>query len=353
MRQWIKYLIALVALIFLTFIIKTSSERNTYHTYFLNRDSLVAAINIDRSIFSSKGFPIGFQYNLLKEYASVQNCKINITTTDFESDYWQMMLDKEVDIIVLENSDTIPDAYLHKIARSIPMNDYSWAVRLSDVELLDNINIWLSYYMQKKEYRHLVNRFFRSYNINTHIDNMTQTNFLSPYDDIIKRQSKVIGWDWRLLAAIIYQESHFSMNAHSGKGATGLMQVLPSTAEHYGVSDIYNPAENVKAGVLHLRHLKRIYETEGMDSANVVKFTLAAYNAGEGRIEDCINFAIANHKDYREWEEVSRTIPMMKLPENYANADYLRYGRFNGNQTIKYVDDVLSKYEDYRFVIMP
>lgn len=353
MKQAIRFIIVIAVLFLIFFLLKRSNGSGEYYHRQLAGDSLVAAINIQRSMFSSKGFPIGFQYQLLNEYAVTQNCKINITTAIYENDYWKMLVNKELDIVVMETCDSIPSLYSDMIKFSKPINDYQWAVRGDDKRLLDNINSWLCYYMQKKEYNTLKNKFFRSYKIDSHIKNMTQTNVLSPYDDIIKRQSKQIGWDWRLLAAIINQESNFSMSAHSRRGATGLMQIIPSTAKHYGVNDIYNPEENVRAGVLHIKHLQKIYKEEGMDSVNIVKFTLAAYNAGEGRIDDCMNFSIEKGKDYKNWEEVSRVIPLMKHPDHYLNADYLKFGKFNGAETIRYVDNVLSKYEEYQFVVKP
>lgn len=351
MKRAIRYFIALMIIAFLVFLIrKEAYVEEDYRTFFTDRDSLSTIINIDRGMFSSKGFPIGFQYQMLTQYSMEQGCKIGITSSVYRKDGWERLIKHQADILAVDIRDTIPPEYSNLISFSIPMGDYAWALRNEDVPLLDNVNIWISYYKQKKEYQSTFNKFFRSYKIDSYMDNLSMTAFLSPYDDIIKRQSKVLGWDWRLLAAMIYQESRFSMNVHSRRGAVGLMQVIPATAEHYGITDIYNPEENVRAGVLHLRHLEKLYSGQGIDSANVVKFCLASYNAGEGRIDDCMNFTLRHNEDYKDWEAVSRAIPLMK---DATEADYLRHGRFNGSETIKYVDDVLSKYEQYQFVVKP
>ena len=141
------------------------------------------------------------------------------------------------------------------------------------------------------------------------------------------------------------------MGARSRRGAVGLMQVKPSTAAVYGVYDLFDPEENVKAGTMFLRQIQKRYTAMGLDSVNVVKFTLAAYNAGESRIGDCINFTLDQGLDFTDWETVAATIPMMAEPEYYEDAEYLRHGKFHGSETIRYVRDVLSIYEEYLSVV--
>lgn len=72
---------------------------------------------------------------------------------------------------------------------------------------------------------------------------------------------------------MIFKESRFSIGAYSRRGATGLMQVMRSTAAVYGITDLFRPEENIKAGTMHLRHIERRYQNMGFDSINVVKFT--------------------------------------------------------------------------------
>lgn len=93
----------------------------------------------------------------------------------------------------------------------------------------------------------------------------------------IFEESQKYGIDDSLVKAVIYTESYFNPNATSHKGASGLMQLMPSTAEKYGVSDIYNPRQNIVAGIKHLRYLMKLFPDN-------LKYVIAAYNAGENAV---------------------------------------------------------------------
>src|SRR5271157_5935192 len=92
---------------------------------------------------------------------------------------------------------------------------------------------------------------------------------------IIQEASERHSVDPALVRAVIQTESHWNPSAISRKGAVGLMQLIPGTAQRYGVTDVFNPKQNVDAGVRHLRTLLDRY-SGNLDMA------LAAYNAGEG-----------------------------------------------------------------------
>jgi len=98
------------------------------------------------------------------------------------------------------------------------------------------------------------------------------------YDKLIRKTAKQHRVDRALVKAVIHAESAFNPYATSNKGARGLMQLLPSTAAMYGVSDLYDPAQNIKAGVKHLKYLLKKYR-------NNSRLAVAAYNAGETAVK--------------------------------------------------------------------
>lgn len=315
------------------------------------RDTLKAAVSFKHSMYDSRrlGFVVGFQYDLLQRYGRAQACQMDICVNQRDSvDWWAALSDGLVDILVVELSDSIIPTKKDSLFLSIPIGDYAWVVREDETRLLDNINIWLGWYMQGSEYKKLRTKFFRSYRTpDTLSSDFSQVDVLSPYDDIFRRYAVELGWDWRLLASLVYQESHFSMSTVSRRDASGLMQVLPATAARYGVENIYDPEENVRAGVMHLKRMQKMFPSPEFDSSNVIKFTLATYNCGEGRIQDCMDFAASKRCDWHDWEEVVKVIPLMRRGRE-DDLSVLSLGPFNGNQTVQYVYDILNRYEEYR-----
>jgi soluble lytic murein transglycosylase-like protein len=99
----------------------------------------------------------------------------------------------------------------------------------------------------------------------------------SPYDDIIDRYADHYGVDPVLVRAVIQVESDFDPKCVSKKGARGLMQLIPETAQRYGVHKIYDPEENIRGGVHYLADLLEMFH-------NDLSRALAAYNAGENAV---------------------------------------------------------------------
>ena len=170
---------------------------------------------------------------------------------------------------------------------------------------------------------------------------------ISPYDSLIKVYSDSAGLDWRLVAAIIYHESGFDTDVRSRRGAAGLMQMMPSTAAWLGAEDITDPIEGVRVGTIYLKQLHNAYRGHTSDPEERLKFTLAAYNAGQGRIRDCINYAKIRGVDSSSWDNIVALIPEMS-DDAILEIDTIKFGKFKGVETIAYVDNVMSKYEQYK-----
>lgn len=94
------------------------------------------------------------------------------------------------------------------------------------------------------------------------------------YDRLIRRMAAAQQVDAALIKAVMHVESGFNPHAVSDKGAQGLMQLMPETAQRYGAEDLFDPVQNVRAGVLYLKDLQKMFK-------NNMRLVLAAYNAGE------------------------------------------------------------------------
>lgn len=99
----------------------------------------------------------------------------------------------------------------------------------------------------------------------------------STYDRLIRQIASEHEIDFALIKAVMHVESAFNPYAKSDKGALGLMQLLPATAQRYGINDIYDPAQNIAAGARHLKYLLGMFNQKH-------KLALAAYNAGENAV---------------------------------------------------------------------
>lgn len=165
---------------------------------------------------------------------------------------------------------------------------------------------------------------------------------LSPYDYLFKQYADSINWDWHLLAAIAYQESKFDFEAKSHRGARGLMQLMPATAARYNVTDASDPEQSIRAAAFYLRDLSKRYRGITSDTFERQRLALAAYNAGEGRVSDCIRYARIQGQDPHSWEELVEIIPEMKDSVNISQIEEIKHGVFYGHETINYVRRVTA-----------
>ena len=169
---------------------------------------------------------------------------------------------------------------------------------------------------------------------------------ISPYDSLIRVWANTLDWDWRLLAALIEKESKFNPNAVSQAGAQGLMQILPQTAGIYGCQDPLDPEQNIQAGVRLLLALRERYRSLAATPDELTKFTLAAYNAGSGHIQDCINHTRYMGLDPSVWQNVESVIPRMQN-DSVVALDHVRYGPFYGRETISFVRQIFATFNRY------
>lgn len=315
---------------------------------FLAGDTLSCSIMLDKSL-GAKGYSIGYLYELFQKFGNDQRCRINLTIVEQNAmDQWVKLITGKTDMLILNaTKDTVPNIFDGEVVSSVPLNSREdvCVVRKDNFSIVQAINHWYRSYQHTQEFSN-TERFFNSYKIrNRNGAPISRTN-ISPYDIYVKRYAPLVGWDWRLISSLIYQESKFKMGVSSSRGAIGLMQIKEDVAKTYGVTDIYDPEYNIKAGVSHLARLQRIYKRAGADSLNVIKLTLAAYNCGEGRMADCMSLAKSEGLDPLVWENLEKVIPLMKK-EEYYKSDAVKLGRFNGGETLNFVKLILERYQEY------
>jgi membrane-bound lytic murein transglycosylase F len=226
----------------------------------------------------------------------------------------------------------------------------AWAVRENSPELLREINSWIVKMRQRTEYYVIYNKYFKnskSYRRRVKSDFFSlKSGRISRYDDLVKQYSDSIEWDWRLLSSMIYQESRFNPRTKSWAGAKGLMQLMPNTASHVGVSNLYQPESSIKAGTRYIEYLKERWK-EIPDSTERLKFIMASYNAGPNHVKDAQRLAEQDGKNTQEWSVVSEYILKLSNPK-YYNKPVVKYGYCRGEEPYYYVKEILNRYEHYK-----
>ena len=292
------------------------------------------------------GLTVGHNYEMLVDFANSQNDSlISITLADNAESYLDSLILGSIDILIIPAGDSVQR---EEIMLTTPLEGTTvWATRREG--RLHSLNSWIETYTSTPAYEERRNLFLLRYSPSRRAANSHLTPELSPYDDLIRSYAEGLGWDWRLLAAVIYHESKFHIEVSSQRGAQGLMQMRPATAERFGVEDLLNPEENIKAGTAFLDRLKKMFKSKANDEDELKKFVLAAYNAGEGRITDCINYADYMNVDSGFWDNIVTIIPFMR-DSTILQVDTVKHGVFQGHETIKYVENVLSTYEDFKII---
>ncbi|MEW5849409.1 MAG: transporter substrate-binding domain-containing protein [Myxococcota bacterium] len=168
---------------------------------------------------------------------------------------------------------------------------------------------------------------------------------LTPWDDEFKAAARTAGLDWRLLAAQAYQESHFDPKVRSPMGALGLMQMMPAVARAYGVTRPMDPLDSLKGGARYMKKLVDSYAAPGIKLKDQVRFALAAYNAGPGHLEDARTLARTQRLDPNRWfDNVARAMLLLSKPRYFRKS---RYGYVRGEEPVKYVSEIQSRYDAY------
>lgn len=237
----------------------------------------------------------------------------------------------------------------------IGFNQYiAWAVRADSPELLVEINHWLRDVRKRSRWGVLNHKYYGNSNLARQMVNCSRlttcASAVSPYDAIVIRESEKAGWDWRLITALIYQESRFNPMALSWAGASGLMQLMPRTAAAFGVSDTRDPAQSIRGGIAYLSWLDNYWKNKIQDPEERVKFILASYNAGQAHVEDARRLALKYHKNPDRWEDVAAFMLLKANPVYYADP-VVRFGYCRGEEPVRYVEDILNRYQHYKRLI--
>jgi membrane-bound lytic murein transglycosylase F len=182
---------------------------------------------------------------------------------------------------------------------------------------------------------------------------------LNQYIPLVKKYSDEYKVDWVLVLSVMKQESSFDQDAVSYTGAYGLMQIMPMTqieiSEKIGMEEASTPRNNIKAGIYHLKSLFTMFKN--IPREDRIRLSLAAYNAGLGRVQDAQKIASYLGNDPHKWSSIRAALPFL------SKMNYTLHSRIwsdgcppNGyfhsaRQTVLYVDNIMSCYDRYSLAL--
>ncbi len=306
-------------------------------------DSFKCIIALEDYHSENMNYDIGFNYEMLGRFASAAHSGADIRLLPQNYQVADSLLMDSVDILVLPSTDTLAADERFK-ASTVLEDGVVWLVHKDQKRLIRDINNWLSHCEYSPEYENIVNRFVPSYHPVKRAASGRKYKTISPYDDLIHKYSEKIGWDWRMLAALIWHESNFRIEASSYKGAKGLMQMMPTTALRHGADDVLDPEMNIRAGTDYLLRLNKIFSRYAKGT-ELFKFVLGAYNAGEGRIINCIRYGKEKNLPYSSWEDIVAIIRTMR--EDPEVTEDKTCHLFKGHETVRYVETVVGLFYDF------
>ena len=261
----------------------------------------------------------------------------------------------EIDYTIADNNFANLNAtFFNNIDSKLPISCEqisSWLISKTKPELKIQIDEWFNKDKHTPTYAPIVKRYYeKSIDSTVTIKYLLQGNkSLSVYDQIYKDNAAKLGWDWRLLAALSFEESRFDPYAISCVGARGLLQMMPKTGYRFGLTEntFTDPDENIKAGTRYLNSLQQIFKSVD-DPDQKAKFVLASFHAGVGHILDAR--AIARKYGYNPdiWDNnVSSCLILKGESEIYKDSTIVKCGFFNGITTLEHVNNITSRYKEF------
>jgi membrane-bound lytic murein transglycosylase F len=219
-----------------------------------------------------------------------------------------------------------------------------WAVRRRDKKLLRAINRFFGEIEKNGLYQKIYEKYYSYIEIFDYVDikafhRRIQTR-LPRYQGIIQRTAEEYGFDWRLIAAIIYQESHYRPRARSYTGVRGLMQLTLKTARDMGIENRLDPGQSISGGV---KYLKQLYDRyDDIDGWDRMLITLASYNVGPGHIADARRLAKEQDLDPNKWTSAAKVLPLLSYKKYYKKA---KHGYCRGSEPVEYVKRIVLYYD--------
>ena len=314
-----------------------------------NGELIMLTVNGPTTYYDYHNHGMGLQYLLCEKFAQQIGVSLRVEECKDTTEMIQKLTKGEGDIIAVPLSRKQTKGDLLFCGVTPDSTRTQWAVVGGNKSLADTLNGWFKPKMiaeTKKEENWLLSTASVTRHVYSPFLNRSK-GVISRYDHLFQRYSGTARMDWRLMAAQCYQESCFDPNAKSWAGACGLMQIMPSTADHLGLpmSAIHDAESNVAAAAKYMAELQGHFSDIG-DPTQRVLFALAAYNGGFHHIRDAMTLTRKHGGNPYNWGHVREYVLRLAQPAYYRDPA-VKYGFMRGTETADYVDRIRARWSEY------
>jgi len=270
---------------------------------------------------------------------------------DIESDELLYLLKEQViDYTIADSNEAaLNQRYYQELKPAIDLTEpqfLAWAFPHSeDSSLYDAALQFFKKAEKDGTLEHLIERHYGHTEKLNFVDKRTfkrHTNSRLPkYKALFKKAALEHGFDWKLLAAIGYQESHWNPRAKSPTGVRGIMMLTLVTAKQLKIKSRLDPAESIQGGARYIQMMEKKI-SEKVKEPDRLWMTLASYNIGFGHLEDARKLTQKNGGNPNKWADVKQTLPLLSKKKWYKKT---KHGYARGREAVTYVDSIRSYYD--------
>lgn len=315
-----------------------------------------AADLVGKKIMVLKGSTHAEQMAALKQ----KNPRIEYEESDAVEvvDLLRMVDEGQIDLTLVDSNEVaMNQVYFPNVRVAFDLGDasnQSWAVAAGeDNSLLNEINDFLDKVEKNGTLQRLKDRYYGHVDVLGYVGAYTFAQHLQQrlpkYEQHFKTYAKKEKVDWRLLAAIGYQESLWQPTVTSKTGVRGLMMLTQNTAQAMGVSNRLDARQSIMGGAKYLAYMKEQLDSS-IQEPDRTWFALAAYNVGSGHLDDARKLAAKEGLNPDKWLDVKKILPRLSQKQWYSKT---RYGYARGGEPVHFVANIRRYYDILTWVTQP
>ncbi|NBA95455.1 membrane-bound lytic murein transglycosylase MltF [Pseudomonas sp. R5(2019)] len=273
-------------------------------------------------------------------------------------DLLRMVDEGQIDLTLVDSNEVaMNQVYFANVRVAFDLGDardQRWAVATgNDNSLLNEINAFLDKVQKNGTLQRLKDRYYGHVDVLGYMGAYTFAQHLQQrlpkYEKHFKTSAKQEQVDWRLLAAIGYQESLWQPTVTSKTGVRGLMMLTQRTAKAMGVSNRLDPKQSISGGAKYFMYVKDQLDDK-IEEPDRTWFALAAYNVGGGHLDDARKLAANEGLNPNKWLDVKKMLPRLSQKQWYRKT---KYGYARGGEPVHFVANIRRYYDILTWVTQP